>query len=74
MYTPYTRQWHNTNENFTMTAPINPYVTAKAKSFFFGFEMFHVQEGLMGDAYYSSPDYALMPRSVRLNFRWDLSN
>lgn len=74
VYTPYTRQWHNSSELFEMTAPINPYVMAKVKSFFFGFEMFHVQQGLFSDDYYSSPSYPLMPRSVRLNFRWDLSN
>ncbi len=73
-YTPYTRQWHNTNQRFEMTAPINPYIMAKVKSFFFGFEMFHVQQGWANNDYYSAPHFPLMPRSVRLNFRWDLSN
>lgn len=73
-YTPYTRQWHNSNDLFEMTAPINPYVMAKVKSFFFGLEMFHVQQGLFSDDYYIAPNYPMMPRSLRLNFRWDLSN
>jgi hypothetical protein len=73
-YTPYTRQWHTTDQRFEMTAPINPYVMAKVKSFFFGLEMFHVQQGWATDAYYSAPHFPLMPRSLRLNFRWDLSN
>lgn len=73
-YTPYTRQWHNSNELFDMTPPINPYVMAKVKSFFFGLEMFHAQQGLFNNDYYSAPNYPLMPRSLRLNFRWDLSN
>ena len=73
-YTPYTRQWHNTDQRFEMTAPINPYIMAKVKSFLFGFEMFHVQQGWVNNDYYSAPHFPLMPRSVRLNFRWDLSN
>ncbi len=74
VYTPYTRQWHTSDQLFEMTAPVNPYVLAKVRSFFFGLEMFHVQQGLFTDNYYSAPHFPLMPRSLRINFRWDLSN
>lgn len=74
IYTPYTRQWHNRDQVFEMTPPVNPYLLAKVRSFFFGLEMFHAQQGLFADNYYSAPHYPLMPRSLRVNFRWDLSN
>ncbi|MEY2924451.1 MAG: hypothetical protein RLZZ337_999 [Bacteroidota bacterium] len=74
MYNPYTRQWHLTNQSFEMYPPISVYANAKLKSFCFGIEFFHVQMQLMGDSYYSSPAYPLMPRVMRLNVRWDLSN
>ena len=73
-YNPYTRSWHNTNQSFKSTPPIQVYTNARVKSFCFGVEFFHTQQGLMGENYYSSPDYPMMPRSLRLNIRWDLNN
>jgi hypothetical protein len=73
-YNPYTRAWHNTNEQFESTPPIQVYTNAKVKSFCFGIEFFHVQQGFMGEDYYSSPGYPMMPRSLRLNIRWDFNN
>ena len=73
-YNPYTRQWHNGIQNFSSYPPINLYANARVKSFCFGLEFFHVQQGLMGDSYYTSPGYPLMPRSLRANLRWDLNN
>jgi len=73
-YNPYTRQWHNGSQNFSSYPPINLYTNARVKSFCFGIEFFHVQQGLMGNSYYSSPGYPLMPRSLRINLRWDLNN
>lgn len=73
-YNPYTRQWHNGTHNFSSYPPINLYTNARVKSFCFGIEFFHVQQGLMGNSYYSSPGYPLMPRSLRVNLRWDLNN
>ena len=73
-YNPYTRQWHNGTQNFSSSPPINLYTNARVKSFCFGIEFFHVQQGLMGNSYYSSPGYPLMPRSLRVNLRWDLNN
>jgi hypothetical protein len=73
-YNPYTRAWHNTNELFQSTPPIQVYTNAKVKSFCFGVEFFHIQQGLMGENYYSSPGYPMMPRNLRLNIRWDLNN
>ncbi|MDB9882237.1 putative porin [Bacteroidia bacterium] len=73
-YNVYTRQWHNTGTEFNMYAPINVYANAKVKSFCFGIEYFHIQQGWLGNDYYSSPGYPLMPRNMRLNIRWDLNN
>ena len=73
-YNPYTRAWHNTNEQFESTPPIQVYTNAKVKSFCFGIEFFHTQQGLMGEDYYSSPGYPMMPRNLRLNIRWDFNN
>ena len=73
-YNPYTRQWHLTNQTFDMYPPISVYANAKLKSVCFGVEFFHTQMQLMGANYYSSPGYPLMPRVLRLNIRWDLSN
>jgi hypothetical protein len=73
-YNPYTRAWHNTNQSFESTPPIQVYTNAQVKSFCFGIEFFHTQQGLMGEDYYSSPGYPMMPRSLRLNIRWDLNN
>ena len=73
-YNPYTRAWHNTNEQFESTPPIQFYTNAKVKSFCFGIEFFHAQQGLMGEDYYSSPGYPMMPRNLRLNIRWDFNN
>lgn len=73
-YNPYTRAWHNTNEQFESTPPIQVYTNAKVKSFCFGIEFFHAQQGLMGEDYYSSPGYPMMPRNLRLNIRWDFNN
>lgn len=73
-YNPYTRAWHNTNKQFESTPPIQVYTNAKVKSFCFGIEFFHVQQGFMGEDYYSSPGYPMMPRSLRLNIRWDFNN
>ena len=73
-YNPYTRQWHLTNESYTMYPPLSVYANAQLKSFCFGIEFFHAQMQLMGTDYYASPGYPLMPRVMRLNFRWDLSN
>ena len=73
-YNPYTRAWHNTNEQFKSTPPIQVYTNAKVKSFCFGIEFFHTQQGLMGEDYYSSPGYPMMPRNLRLNIRWDFNN
>lgn len=76
VYTPYTRAWHLSPDgaNFSYTPPINLYVNGRVKSFCFGVEFFHTQQGFMGSDYFSSPGYPLMPRSLRLNMRWDLSN
>lgn len=74
LYNPHTRNWHNQDESFTVTSPINAYVMGKVKTFYFGLDFFHTQQGLMGNDYYASPRYPLMPRSLRLNFRWDLNN
>ena len=76
VYTPYTRAWHLSPDgsNFSYTPPINLYINGRVKSFCFGVEFFHSQQGLMGNDYFSSPGYPLMPRSVRLNMRWDLNN
>jgi len=74
MYNPYTKQWHNSSTAFTMYSPVNVYANAKVKNFYLGVEFFHTQQGLLGDAYYSSPTYPMMPRSMRLNIRWDLNN
>ena len=57
-----------------MYPPVNVYANAKVKNFYLGVEFYHAQQGLMGDAYYSSPTYPLMPRSMRLNLRWVLNN
>ncbi|MDG1720105.1 MAG: hypothetical protein P8I31_02505, partial [Bacteroidia bacterium] len=73
-YNPYTRAWHNTNQSFKSTPPIQVYTNARVKSFCFGVEFFHTQQGLIGENYYSSPGYPMMPRSLRLNIRWDLNN
>jgi len=73
-YNPYTRAWHNTNQSFESTPPIQLYTNAQVKSFCFGVEFFHTQQGLMGENYYNSPGYPMMPRSLRLNIRWDLNN
>ena len=73
-YNAITRQWHLTDSAFTMTPPINPYFNTKIKSFNLGVELFHAQMGLNGSDYFSSPGYAVMPRSIRLHIRWDLSN
>jgi hypothetical protein len=76
VYTPYTRAWHIDSDagNFTYTPPINLYANGRVKSFCFGVEFFHTQQGLFGSDYFSSPGYPLMPRSLRLNMRWDLNN
>jgi hypothetical protein len=74
MYQPYTKQWHNSGASFTAYPPINVYANAKVKNFYFGIEFFHTQQGLMGTEYYSSPGYPIMPRSMRVNIRWDLVN
>ncbi|PCJ65541.1 MAG: hypothetical protein COA58_09015 [Bacteroidetes bacterium] len=74
VYNPYTRQWHNSGNNFTQTPPINLYTNAKVRSFYFGIEFFHSQQGFQGNTYYSSPGYPQMPRSMRLNIQWDLNN
>lgn len=73
-YNPYTRSWYNADDFFKSYPPINPYLNGKVKSFCFGIEFFHVQEGLMRNDYYSSPSYPMLPRSFRLHFQWDLSN
>jgi hypothetical protein len=73
-YIPITKQWHNTDVAYTAYPPFNFYVNSKVKSFNFGVELFHVQMGLMNGAYYSSPAYPLMPRTMRLNIKWDLNN
>jgi hypothetical protein len=73
-YNPYTRAWHNTDQSFESTPPIQVYTNARVKSFCFGIEFFHTQQGLMGENYYNSPGYPMMPRSLRLNIRWDLYN
>lgn len=73
-YNPYTRAWHNTQRTFEANPPIQVYTNAKVKSFCFGVEFFHAQQGLMGADYYNSPGYPSMPRSLRLNIRWDLKN
>lgn len=73
-YNPYTRMWLNTEENFSYYSPINLYLHAKVKSFYMGINVFHIQQGFMGEGYYSSPAYPVMPRALRLNLRWDLSN
>lgn len=73
-YNPFTRQWHNSEESFDGYPPVSIYLNGKVKTFCFGMEFFHVQEGLMGNEYYSSPGYPMMPRSFRLHLRWDLNN
>lgn len=73
-YNPYTRQWHNSEDTFDSYPPISVYLNGKVKTFCFGMEFFHIQEGLMGHEYYSSPSYPMMPRSFRLHLRWDLNN
>ena len=73
-YNPYTRQWHLSNESYSMYPPVSVYANAHLKSFCFGIELFHAQMQLMGTDYYASPGYPLMPRVMRLNLRWDLSN
>ena len=50
------------------------YVNGKVKSFCFGIEFFHTQQGFMGTNYYASPGYPLLQRSMRLNLQWDLNN
>lgn len=74
VYNPYTRAWHNSDINFDSYPPINLYTNARVKSFCFGIEFFHIQQGLMGTDFYSSPGYPMMPRRMRLNLRWDLNN
>jgi len=73
-YNPYTRSWHITNTSFQMNPPLQIYANAQVKSFCMGIEFFHAQQGFMGEDYYSSPSYPMMPRSLRLNIRWDLNN
>lgn len=73
-YNPYTRMWLNTGREFSYYSPVNVYLNAKVKSFYMGLNVFHVQQGFMGEDYYSSPMYPLMPLAFRLNIRWDLSN
>lgn len=74
VYNPVIKQWENTNTTFEMTPPINLYVNGKVKSFCFGIEFFHTQQGFMGTNYYASPGYPLLQRSMRLNLQWDLNN
>jgi hypothetical protein len=74
IYNPVLRQWSIHNQRFDAYPVVNPYLNAKVKSFNFGLEFFHSQMQLMGNDYYSSPGYAIMPRVLRINLRWDLSN
>lgn len=73
-YNPVLRQWSNTNERFNSYPMLIPYLNSKVKSFNFGLEFFHSHMQLLGNDYYSSPGYAVMPRVLRINLRWDLNN
>ncbi len=74
VYNPLIRNWQLGSTDYEMYAPISVYANAKVKSFNFGIELFHAQMQLMGNDYYSSPLYPLMPRTLRVNIRWDLNN
>ena len=74
MYNPYIRRWVNQDSLFKSYPPIEAFLNAKVLGFNFGVSMFHVQEGLMSNAFYASPAYPLMPRMLRINIRWDLRN
>ena len=74
IYDPRIRQWRNSSESFEYYSPIQFFMRAKIKSFYFGFNVFHIQQGIMGEDYYSSPNYPMMPRAFRLNIQWDLAN
>ena len=73
-YNPFLRTWYNADKTFIPYPPIRLYLNGKVKSFCIGLEFFHIQEGFMGNEYYSSPSYPMLPRSFRLHLRWDLSN
>ena len=74
VYNPIIRQWQVTNQKFQSYPLANPYLVAKVKSFNFGLEFFHAQMQLLGNDYYNSPNYPTMPRALRINIRWDMSN
>ncbi|MFY0644591.1 MAG: hypothetical protein JXR19_09025 [Bacteroidia bacterium] len=74
IYDPRIRQWRNSSDIFEYYSPIQLFMRAKIKSFYFGFNVFHIQQGFMGESYYSSPNYPMMPRAFRLNIQWDLAN
>lgn len=73
-YNSYTRQWLVGGNTFEYYSPIQLFLNAKVKSFNFGLNVYHLQQGLMGEAYYASPSYPIMPRAVRLNVRWDMAD
>lgn len=74
MYNSYMRRWVNTTDIFEYYSPINVYFNTKLKSLCLGVNIYHVQQGFMGESYYASSNYPIMPRAVRLNIRWDLTN
>jgi hypothetical protein len=75
-YVGYTRQWHNniSSEQLGNYPLVNAFLNAQIRTVHVGFNMYHVTESLFGEAFYSSDGYPMMPRSFRLNIRWDLLN
>lgn len=74
VWDPLIRQWRNRNTTFEYSPPLGLFLNAKVKSFHFGFNFYHIQQGLMGEDYFRSPNYPMMPRVFRLNIQWDLAN
>ena len=74
IYDPVVRKWRLEYADFERYPPISFFLNAEIKSFQFGASVYHIQEGLMGESYYSSPSYPIMPRVIRLNIQWTLAN
>lgn len=74
-YSPSTQQFYQQN-NFTIRnyAVANVFFTADIKSVTVFLKYAYVNQGLLGDGYFTTPYYTGYPRRFQLGLRWDFFN